>query len=150
MLHDATLSDRNPYEGGPMPPSMRRTATAATIACVVALAGYAGTATATNTVHIHSTISISASELHFKGKVRSSNDACESGRRVVLYRTLSGGGSKPIGSTTTSPSGRWHITVSGSAGISMSKFFVKAKRRSEGTAGTIYVCDRARSQTISG
>jgi hypothetical protein len=129
---------------------MRRTVAAVTAAFAMALAGHGATALATKTVHIHSSISISGSDLHFKGHVSSSNSACEGGRRVTLYRTLSDGSSEPVGSTTSASSGKWHITVSGSAGISMSKFFAKAKRRSEGTAGTIYVCDRARSQTVTG
>jgi hypothetical protein len=132
-----------------MTPSMRLTATVAAIAGAIALAGQAGTAAATNTVHIASTISISASDLHFKGHVSSSNDGCKGGRKVVLYRKLSDGSSKPIGSTTSASTGKWHITVSGTAGISMSKFFAKAKRRSDGTAGTIYVCDGARSKTVA-
>jgi len=44
--------------------------------------------------------------------------------------------------------GRWKITVSGSAGISLSHVLAKVKRRAEGTAGTMFVCEAARSSTI--
>ena len=44
--------------------------------------------------------------------------------------------------------GAWSITPQGSAGISLSKFYAKVKKLSQGTAGTIYVCNPGRSQTI--
>jgi hypothetical protein len=64
---------------------------------------------------------------------------------VTLYRTPS----LVLGSTTTRSSGSWKITVSGSAGITLGHFYAKVKARSEGTAGTIYVCKRATSKTIA-
>ena len=63
---------------------------------------------------------------------------------VTLYRT----NGNVLGSTTTSSSGRWKITASGSAGITLGHFYAKVKRRSEGTAGTTYVCKAAVSPTI--
>jgi hypothetical protein len=63
---------------------------------------------------------------------------------VTLYRT----GSLVLGSATTSPSGHWKIRVSGSAGITLGHFYAKVKKRSEGTAGTIYVCKAATSLTV--
>jgi hypothetical protein len=53
-----------------------------------------------------------------------------------------------LGSATMSSSGHWKITSSGSAGISLGHFYAKVTKRSEGTAGTIYVCRAARSKTI--
>jgi hypothetical protein len=76
-------------------------------------------------------------------------EACERARHVTLYRSLSSGGRKALGSTTTGSTGKWRITASDSAGISLSHFFATVKRRSEGTAGTIYVCKGARSKTIA-
>jgi hypothetical protein len=77
------------------------------------------------------------------GKVRygSPNAACVTGRKVTLYRT----NRNVLGSTTTGASGRWMITASGSAGITLGHFFAKVKRRSEGTAGTIFVCKGGKS-----
>jgi hypothetical protein len=110
-----------------------------------ALASGLTTADATRTVTIASHITIKSKGLTFSGSVTSSNAACASGRKVLLYRKQS----LVLGSTTTNSSGRWKITVSGSAGITLGHFYAKAKKRSEGTAGTIYICNAARSRTVS-
>ena len=115
---------------------------------VSSMAGAAADAAAAGTVTIPSRISIRGDGLDFRGKVRASNDACEGGRKVVLYRRFSNGDSQPLGSTTTSASGKWHISASGSAGITMSHFFAKVRKRTDGTAGTTFICQKARSRTI--
>jgi hypothetical protein len=102
-------------------------------------------AEATRTVTIASHISIKGKELTFSGRVRSSKAPCKGARKVTLYRKPS----LALGSTTTSPSGSWKITVSGSAGITLAHFYAKVKARSEGTAGTIYLCKAATSKTIA-
>jgi hypothetical protein len=123
----------------------RRFAATALAATVLAAgAGTAGVAGATRIVRINSKISISGHGLTFKGRVTSSNAACESARKVTLWRT---NGNK-LGTATTSASGHWKVTASGSAGISLGHFFATVKPRAEGTAGTIYVCRGARSRTI--
>ncbi len=101
-------------------------------------------AEATRVVKIASHISIKSTGLTFSGKVTSPNAACATGRKVTLYRT----NGNVLGSTTTGSSGRWKITASGSAGITLGHFFAKVKSRSESTAGTIYVCKAAVSPTI--
>jgi glutamate synthase domain-containing protein 3 len=108
-----------------------------------------GVADATRTVRITSHISIKAHQLDFRGKVTSSNTACKDGRHVSLYRRLSGGGRQRLGTDVTGASGKWHVTVSGFAGVSLSNFYAKVRRRAEGTAGTIYVCKSAHSKTIA-
>jgi hypothetical protein len=65
---------------------------------------------------------------------------------VSLYRKLSDGSRQRVGLFVTGPNGKWHITVSGSAGISMSRFYAKVRQRKEGTAGTIFVCKSADSE----
>ena len=116
----------------------------ATSAPALALAYGLTTAQATRTVTIASHITIKSKGLTFSGSVTSSNAACASGRKVTLYRKKS----QVLGSTTTNSSGGWKITASGSAGITLGHFYAKAKKRSEGTAGTIYVCKSATSKTI--
>ncbi|MEA2411944.1 MAG: hypothetical protein QOC77_2505 [Thermoleophilaceae bacterium] len=115
---------------------------------LIAFAGMLGAADATQTVRIASHISIKSNGLHFSGKVTSPNSACKQGRHVSLYRRLSNGGRQRLGGDVTGSSGRWHVTVSGFAGVSMSHFYAKVRRRSEGTAGTIFVCKSADSPTI--
>ena len=119
------------------------------IAAALVLTIWLPAAGATRTVKIPSQISIHERALHFHGRVTASNSACESDRRVVLYRRFLNGTRQALGRTKTDQSGRWRIHISGSAGISMARFFAKARRRSEGTAGTIYICQRARSKTVS-
>jgi hypothetical protein len=116
----------------------------ATSASALALASGLPTAAATRTVKIASHITIKSNGLKFSGSVTSSNAACKSGRKVTLYRKQS----QMLGSTTTSSSGSWKITPSGSAGITLGHFYATVKQRSEGTAGTIYVCKAATSKTI--
>jgi hypothetical protein len=118
----------------------------AAILCVAFLA-LTGTAAA-RTVIIDSAVSIKSEGLKFSGRVTSPNSACKDGRRVTLYRRLSGGGHQKLGGFTTGASGKWHVTVSGFAGVTLSRFYAKVKRRSEGAAGTTFVCRSARSLTI--
>jgi hypothetical protein len=122
---------------------IRVLAIAAAVSALTLVAGVT-VAFATRTVTIASHISIKSQGLIFSGRVTAKNAACDSGRKVTLYRTSS----LKLGSATTSSSGHWKITASGSAGISLGHFYAKVTKRSEGTAGTIYVCKAARSKTI--
>jgi hypothetical protein len=114
-------------------------------ALAVALAGVLGTAAAVRTVRIATHVTIKSDGLTFSGRVTSSNAACQGQRRVTLYREPS----QALASTTTRASGRWKITASGSAGISLGRFYARVAQRSDGTAGTIYVCGTAKSATIA-
>jgi len=113
-------------------------------AAMLLLAAALGAAYATRTVTIASHVTIKGKGLKFSGTVTSNKGACKPGRTVTLYRTPS----LALGSTTTNSAGRWKITASGSAGITLGHFYAKVKKRSEGTAGTIYVCKAATSRTI--
>jgi hypothetical protein len=104
------------------------------------------TADATRTVRIASRITIESHGLNFHGKVKSENSGCKDARHVSLYRKFSDGSRQRVGVFVTGPSGKWHITVSGSAGISFSRFYAKVRQRKEGTAGTIFVCKSADSE----
>lgn len=101
-------------------------------------------ADATRVVHVPSHISIASHELTFTGKVTAGRAPCVSGRRVTLVRT----NGNILGHATTNAAGRWTITAEGSAGISLGHFFARVARRSDGTAGTIFVCGAAVSRTI--
>ena len=122
-----------------------RVALSATTALLVVLALGFSEAYATRTVRLASKISIkSTSAGKFSGKVTSANAACDRGRKVTLYTTSS----LNLGSTTTGASGTWKIKPSGFAGISLHHFYAKVAKRTEGTAGTIYVCKAAKSKTV--
>jgi hypothetical protein len=122
---------------------IRALAIAASVSALTLVAGVT-IAFATRTVTIASHISIKSTGLTFSGRVTAKNAACDSARKVTLYRTSS----LKLGSATTNSSGHWKITASGSAGISLGHFYARVINRSEGTAGTIYVCKAARSKTI--
>ena len=125
---------------------MRSRTTRIAIAAVAASAFTLGTAEATRTVRIASSITIESHGLHFHGKVKSENAGCKDARHVSLYRKFSDGSRQRVGVFVTGPNGKWHINVSGSAGITMSRFYAKVRQRKEGTAGTIFVCKSADSE----
>jgi hypothetical protein len=112
----------------------------------MAVAGAVGVASAdaSHVVRIASHISIKSRNLTFHGRVTSPNHACMPMRKVTLYRT----NGDVLGHTHTNHRGHWRITASGSAGISLGRFYAKVSRTSQGAAGTIYVCKGARSRTI--
>lgn len=118
---------------------LKRLALTLLLALAIAPAAYA-----TRTVKIRSHVSIHSHGLTFSGRVTSPNGGCVPHRRVTLHRT----NGNVLGSTFTNSSGRWKITASGSAGISLGHFYATVKRFSSGAAGTIYVCKSARSRTI--
>jgi hypothetical protein len=124
---------------------MRRSA----LGCAVAAAALALAvgAQATQVVHIDSTVTIHSNGLHFSGKVKSPKSACRQGRKVRLF-IVRQGPDLHAGADTTNAQGNWSINPQGFAGISMSKFYARVKKRSEGTAGTIFVCKPDRSPTI--
>ncbi|MDQ6774796.1 MAG: hypothetical protein M3071_00945 [Actinomycetota bacterium] len=103
-------------------------------------------ALATRTVRIASHVTIKSTGLTFTGRVTASNAACDGHRRVKLYRQTN---PLLLGAANTDASGHWRITVASFAGISLAHFYVKVTQRSEGTAGTIFVCKAATSPTIA-
>jgi hypothetical protein len=119
------------------------------ILLAVAVLAVAASVGATRTVRIPSKVSIANHHgLDFSGRVTSSNHACAGQRKVVLFRVIGNGPDQALGHDVTVSNGSWSVEVSGFAGISLSHFYAKVKRRSEGTAGTIFVCQADRSRTI--
>jgi hypothetical protein len=130
----------------------RFTRRALTIAALGAalVAMLAAGAVATRTIKVPTKISIKSNELEFSGKVTASpgNKPCTQQRKVVLFKVVSGGPDQAIGHDTTGNDSRWEITPQGSAGITLAHFYAKAKKRSDGAAGTIHICLAAKSKTI--
>jgi hypothetical protein len=121
-----------------------------TAVAALAVALVAAPASATRTIKVPSQISIASKSLKFSGKVTvpKTYEPCAGQRKVTLYKVVSGGPAQPVGQATTNSKGNWTITPQGSAGISLARFYAKVKFLSQGTAGTIYVCQAARSKTI--
>lgn len=105
----------------------------------------AAPAAATRTVHIHSSVSLFATLS--SGKVSSSNQACVEGRKVAVKVKDARGRVTIYGRGRTDSAGKYSITAGTLSGPLPYKFTAVVKRRSEGTAGTIYVCDGAKSKT---
>jgi hypothetical protein len=117
---------------------------AALIVCAaLATAIAAVPALATNVVKIDSKVTISAHAPAFHGRVKSDNHACETGRKVKLFKRRHGP-DHLLGHDETNHKGRWQVGVNP---LSSGAYYAKVTRREEGTAGTIYVCRRDRSRT---
>jgi hypothetical protein len=129
--------------------SRRRRSRSVLLALVLLLLAFgAGSASGSRVVRIGSKVSIRSAELRFSGRVTSPNDACAERRRVVLFKVVHGGPDEAMVRTRTDARGAWSVSVSGFAGVSLTSFYAKARRTSEGAAGTIYVCSAARSRAI--
>ena len=101
-------------------------------------------ALATQTVKINSRVQISTQPPAFHGHVKSPNHACEIHRKVKLFKERKGP-DKLLGKDKTNHRGRWEIDVNP---LKSGAYHAKVVRRSEGAAGTIFVCRRDRSRTI--
>jgi hypothetical protein len=116
------------------------------LACVAlgATALVAVPALATQTVKIDSKVTISSHAPAFHGRVKSDNHACETQRRVKLFKQRHGP-DKLLGKDKTNHHGQWEIEVEP---LSSGAYYAKVVRRSEGTAGTIFVCRGDHSKTL--
>jgi hypothetical protein len=126
----------------------KRWGTVLVAAALLPAAICSGQAFGSRVVTIGSHVSIRSSELRFSGRVTSPNHACAERRRVVLFKVVQGGPDEAMARTTTGSDGTWSLRLSGFAGVSLARFYARAARRSEGAAGTIYVCAAARSKAI--
>ena len=116
------------------------------LAAILALVGSGlaiSAANATNTVEIDSQIILRETFPAFHGKVTSSNEACVQNRLVKLFKKKRSGGRKLLGKTHTDSAGRWEVIVDP---LSSGVYRAVVKQRAEGTAGTIFVCLRDKSQ----
>ena len=95
------------------------------------------------TVTIDSNIVMKETFPAFHGKVVSDNSDCDDGPGREAVPQDAGGGREKLGKTTSSAAGRWKILVDP---LSSGAYYSKLKQRTEGTAGTIYVCTGDKSQ----
>jgi hypothetical protein len=130
--------------------SFIRKALVGTVLAAATLTLVNGSAAATVTIEVPTKITIKSEELEFSGKVtaKPGDKPCTQQRKVVLFKVVKGGPDQAVGHDTTGNDSRWEITPQGSAGISLAHFYAKAKKRSDGAAGTIHVCLAAKSKTI--
>lgn len=98
-----------------------------------------------NVVEIDSEIVMRETFPAFHGKVRSSNVACTQNRLVKMFKKRRNGGRKLLGKTHTDLAGKWQVIVDPlSSGLYRSVVI----QRAEGTAGTVFVCARDKSQRV--
>jgi hypothetical protein len=122
----------------------RKTALVATLA-LIAVPGIAF-AGAGQSVELNGHVKIRNSFPAFHGKVKAHNAACVEQRRVKLFKQRRNGGRKLLGFDQTDNDGKWFVEVDP---LKSGVYFAVAKRREEGTAGTIFVCLRAKSRTLA-
>ena len=100
---------------------------------------------AANIVEIDSEIVMRETFPAFHGKVTSSNAACTQNRLVKLFKKRQNGGRKLLGKTNTDLAGKWQVIVDP---LKSGLYRSVVKQREEGTAGTIFVCARDKSQQV--
>ena len=69
-------------------------------------------------------------------------------RKVLLYKVISGGPDQVVGRDTSSNKGAWDIDAAGLGRDLAGPLLRQGQKLSQGTAGTIYVCQAGRSKTI--
>lgn len=123
-----------------------RTLMLASIA-VLALCGSAiAVAKQGQTVEIDSVVKLRDHAPAFHGKVVADNPACAEDRLVKMFRLKSNGSKKLLGTTHSDSAGKWTVL---SPDLISAEYYAVATRREEGTAGTIYVCLRAKSNVVA-
>jgi hypothetical protein len=97
------------------------------------------------TVEIESVVKIRNSAPAFHGRVIADNEACSAQRLVKTFKLRRSGGKKLLGSGTADDAGKWAVPFDK---LGSGAYFAVAPRVEQGTAGTIYVCLRAKSRTL--
>jgi hypothetical protein len=115
------------------------------VACTLALAfgAVVAVAIASQTVHIDSKVTITKTSPVFAGKVKSSNPGCKDARKVKLHVVEQDNG--VVGTDKTNHRGRWKIAFQGEG---EAHYFASVRKRKEGAAGTIYVCEHDTSPPV--
>ena len=121
----------------------RRLALAAALAAVLGCASLAFAQG--ETVEIDTELIIRNTAPAFHGKVKADNENCVEDRKVKLFQEKRSGGKKLLGTDHAADSGKWKILFDK---ISSGGFFAIAPKVEQGTAGTIYACQKAKSVVI--
>jgi hypothetical protein len=97
------------------------------------------------TVEIASQIKLKARGANFHGKVTADNPNCAEQRTVKLFVKYGDGSRSLLGKTTSDAKGKYKIKYSD---IASGAYYTVAKKSEQGTAGTIYVCLKAKSNVL--
>jgi hypothetical protein len=115
-------------------------------ACALALGIAAAALAQGETVEIKTEVKLRNGAPAFHGKVTAENGNCVEDRLVKMFKEKRDGGKKLLGKTHAANSGKWTVPFEN---ISSAGYFALAPKVEQGTAGTIYVCLKAKSQTIT-
>ena len=126
-----------------MPKSLTRKLALTAVLALVFSGLAISAAPATNTVEINSRLIMRPNFPAFHGRVKSPNNACEDNRLVKLFKKKPSRDRKLLGKTFTDEEGKWEIIVDP---LSSASYRAVVKERSEGTAGTTFVCLRDKSK----
>ena len=115
--------------------------------CAVALGGASLAFGQGETVRMDTELNIRQTEPTFHGNVKADNENCVEDRKVKLFRTetTSGRDRKLLGTDHAANDGGWKILFDK---VTSGVYFAVAPRVEQGTAGTIFVCRRAKSDEI--
>ena len=114
------------------------------LAVAAASAVLAAVALAAHTVRIDSHVTITKTAPVFAGKVKSSNPGCRDDRTVQLHVVEQD--NHVFGTDTTNRRGRWKIHFQGEG---EAHYYASVSRRTEGAAGTTYICRHDTSKPIA-
>ena len=92
------------------------------------------------------TLSYNGNRQSFNGSVRSDEEACERGRRVLLKRDRKNGRDRTVATTVTNRRGRYTIPLPDRQGT---RFFAKTPRQAVTSGRQEIVCMGDRSRTVS-
>jgi hypothetical protein len=115
-------------------------------ACALVLGIAASALAQGETVEIKTEVKLRNSAPAFHGKVTADNENCVEDRQVKMFKAKRDGGKKLLGKTHAANSGKWTVPFEN---ISSASYFALAPKVEQGTAGTIYVCLKAKSRTIT-
>ena len=115
----------------------------AAVVVVAATGVLAALALAAHTVRIDSKVTITKTAPVFAGKVKSQNPGCRDNRTVKLHVVEQD--NDVFGTDTTNRHGKWRIHFQGEG---EAHYFASVSRRTEGAAGTTYVCRHDTSPPI--
>jgi hypothetical protein len=97
------------------------------------------------TVEIATQLKLKARGSNFHGKVAADNPGCVEDRKVKLFFRYGNEPRQLLGKDTAANNGKYSIHYSD---IASGEYFTVAKRTEDGTAGTIYVCLKAKSNSL--
>jgi hypothetical protein len=99
-------------------------------------------------VKYDSTLTISRALPLYHGKVKSSDERCERGRRVTLFEKQPGADDK-VGSDRTNQQGRWKVKVPTGDLQPNDRFYAKVRRKLRIVSADGYVCRGDTSRTLT-